>query len=163
MDDLEKDFLELFQKVFRAYGLRGLCVKVVALLYLEPDETSMDDICSRTGYSLASISNTMKMLESLGMVRRITKPKTKKIFFYMEKNLIKLNISKLKAIRDNALKPIEEHTLGIIGKYRKKIKGEKDKRKLQVIEDYHKQAIAFESLLNNWIQDLDKISEKSQK
>ena len=160
MRELEKDFLDLFHNVLRTYGLSDLCVKVTGLLYLEPDEVSMEELAEKTGYSLASISNTMKLLESLGMVERVRKPKTKKIFFYMEKNLIRINISKLKAVRDNAFKPIEEYTTQIISKYRNKVKSEKDKRKLQIIENYHKQALMFESILNKWIEDLTKITNK---
>lgn len=157
MNDLEKDFLELFQTIFRAYGLSALCVKVTALLYLEPEDVSMEDLAKKTGYSLASISNTMKLLENLGMVKRVKKPKTKKVFFFMEKNLVKLNIDKLRSAYENTIKPVKEHVPQIVEKYKNKVKSERDKRKLQIIEDYYKQIIKFENILNNWIKDLTKI------
>lgn len=162
MGTLEKDFLDLFQNIFRTYGLSDLCAKITALLYLEPDDISMEDLAKETGYSLASISNTMKILENSGMVRRVKKPKTKKIFFYMEKNLVKINIDKLRATNENVIKPVKEYVPPIVSKYKNKVKG-KEKIKLQIVEDYYNQIIEFESILNNWVKDLTKISKRQLK
>ena len=163
MENLEKDFFELFQSIFKAYGLSDLCVKVTSLLYLEPEEVSMEDLVKKTGYSLASISNTMKLLENAGMVQRVRKPKTKKIFFYMEKNLIKINMSKLKVAHDNSIKPAKEYLPQIIAKYKNKVKCEDDKKKLKIVENYLKQVTMFEGVLNKWQEDLTRISNEYQK
>ena len=160
MDSLEDDFLEVFQNIFRAYGLSDLCAKITALLYLEPEDMPMEELANKTGYSLASISNTMKLLENLGMVKRIKKPKTKKIFYYMEKNLVKINIDKLRAAYESAIKPVKEQVPLIIAKYKNKVKADKEKRKLEIIEDYYKQVVRFESILNSWVKDLNKMSGK---
>ena len=79
----------------------------------------------------------------------------------MEKDLIKININKLKAAYENTIKPVKENVPQIISKYKNKVRGDKERRKLQIIEDYYKQVIRFECILNKWMQDLTKISGES--
>ena len=157
METLEKEFMTIFLNMGRTYGLEDLPLKVVGILYIEPEEVSMEEVCKRTGYSLASVSNTMRLLENVGMVKRIRKPKTKKVFFYMDKNIFELNIKKLKAIIE-IIKPVKEILPQIIGKYKNKAKDEKARKKLQVMENYYKQVVEFEKIIDSWVQDLGKIS-----
>jgi HTH-type transcriptional regulator, osmoprotectant uptake regulator len=159
MENLEKDFMELIQHMWKYIGLEDLPIKVIAILYIEPEEISMDDVCKKTGYSLASISNTMKFLENMGIVNRIKKPKTKKVFFYMQKDIFSINIRKLKAIQEGPIQHYKDHMPQLISKYKSKIKTEQDKRKLKIIEDYYRQILQFETVTENWIKDLIKISE----
>ena len=81
MDELEKEWMAAFNKIAKSFGLDDLSSKVVSVLYLEPEEVPMEDLAKKTGYSLASISNTMRVLGNMGFVQRIKKPGTKKIYF----------------------------------------------------------------------------------
>ena len=77
----------------------------------------------------------MKNLETLGMAQRVKKPGTKKVYFYMEKDLAKTNIRKLKASHEYLIKPMKERLPEIIDKYKDKVKTDKDKKKLKIIEN----------------------------
>ncbi len=158
MDDLEKEFTGFLSNMIKSYGLGDLPAKVIGVLYLEPQEISMEDITTKTGYSLASISNTMKILENTGVVQRIKKPGTKKVFFYMEKNLAKLNIKKIAAIHDNMIKSAKEMLPPIIDKYQHKAGDKKSKQKLKLIKDYYTQILQFEELLQDMTKKLKKMS-----
>ena len=154
------EFVAFFSRVTRAYGFNDLSSKVTATLYLEPGEIAMEDVAKKTGYSLASVSNTMKILENIGIVQRIKKPGTKRVFFYMEKNIIKLNIQKLRNAHENLTKPVKTDLPPIIKKYRNLVNDEKSKQKLQIIENYHTQVLQFERVLQHWIEELEEMSEK---
>jgi DNA-binding transcriptional regulator GbsR (MarR family) len=74
MNGIEEDFMQFLSGMTKVFGTQDLMLKVFALLFIEPEEIAMDDIAKKTGYSLASISNTMKMLENIGGIKRIHKP-----------------------------------------------------------------------------------------
>jgi DNA-binding transcriptional regulator GbsR (MarR family) len=117
----------------------------------------MEDIAKKTGYSLASISNTMKMLESIGFVERRRRPKSKKVYFYMGKNIIKWNINKMVYASENMIRPAKEKLPTIIKEYKGKAKSEKDKKKVQIVQNYLNQIFVFENIINKWRKDLEKL------
>jgi HTH-type transcriptional regulator, osmoprotectant uptake regulator len=158
MEKIEMEFADFFKNVGRSYGLDDLPMNIFAVLYLEPEEISMDDIAKRTGYSLASVSNTMKVLENALGVRRIRKPKTKKIFFYMEKDLFKINIIKLEIAKQKLISPAKEHMPQIISRFKAKAKTQNDVKKLKIVENYYRQIIAFEEIITKLKRDLEKIT-----
>ena len=96
----------------------------------------MDELAKKTGYSLASVSNKVKMLESLGMVTRRTKPGSRKVFLYTEKNLLDIMKQQLIKKQEYAIKMAKGTAFSIIEKNKNKLKSEKQKRKLKIIENY---------------------------
>ena len=163
MKELEKEFSDFFSILLKSYSLEDLPAKVMSVLYLEPKEIAMEDIARETGYSLASICTTMKFLENLGMVKRIRKPGTRKAFFYMEKDLFRLNIQKLKASHEHIVQPAKSILPNIIKKYKQKAKDEESKKKLQIIQNYYKQVLEFEVIIDKWTKDLESMFNNRKK
>lgn len=159
MQQIDMDFMDFFKKTGHALGLEGLLMDVAAYLYLQPDEVAMEDIAKRTGYSLASVSNSMKSLERLGVVIRIKKPKTKKAFFYMEKDVFKQNVKKFEAFKNYGIKNAFDYIPNIIEKH-KKSKDKSVKEKVKILDNYLKQIDDFGKLLDKFVKDLDKLSKK---
>ena len=160
MEELDNDVMGFLSTLMKSYGLNDLPAKVTGALYIETEDVSMDYVARKTGYSLASISNTMKMLETMGVVQRIKKPGTKKVFFYMEKDLIRLNVMKINAMQNNFIKPAKETLPRIIKKYKNKVKDNKSKQKLRIIENYYTQLLQFEGILGEFIKKLEEMSIK---
>lgn len=158
MNNLDKEFIEYFNTAGRAFAWGDMPTTVIALLYIEPEPVAMEDLAKRTGYSLASISNLMKMMENMGFVRRIKKPKTRKVYFYMEKDIVKLNKQKLVIAYEIGVKPAMEILPPIIEKYKNKAKDAKAQRKYEIVQDYFRQMVEFEKILKHMIEDIDQIS-----
>ena len=158
MDDLDKEFIDVYKDTASMFVFGDLPADIVGMLYLEPEGVTMEDISKETGYSPASISNTIKMMENLGIIRRIKKPGTKKIYFYMEKDLAKINIQKLNTIHEKLIHPMKDRLPKIIAKYKNKVKDEKSKKKLKVAENYYKQMLCFEKMTEHWINELEDLS-----
>ena len=162
MPRIEKDFIDYFNTFGKAFGWGDMPTTVIAILYIEPEPLAMEEIARRTGYSLASISNMMKMLETMGFVTRIKKPKTKKAFFYMEKDIVKLNKQKLVVAYENGIKPAKEILPQIIKKYENKAKDAREQKKLEIVQDYFRQIMEFEKILKHMIEDIDQISSSTR-
>lgn len=158
MKTFQSELESVFRGVFRPFGLSEVHSKVVSTLYPEPGDLPLEEIARRTGYSLASVSGAMKLLGGLGIVQRMRKPGTKKVFFYMEKNLFALNISKLRAAHDNMIKTIRESLGPVLEKYKGRLRSEADRARLRIMQDYYAQVLEFEGLLKKWTRDLERLA-----
>jgi DNA-binding transcriptional regulator GbsR (MarR family) len=143
----EQRLHEAAKEMARKSGAKTLFAKVNAIAFFEPEEVSLDELAERTGYSLASISTTVRELERLGKVRRIKKPGTKKVYVKGEKNMIKSLHDHFSNALENVLKPMEEILPPAIKELKQELKSkdfpkeEKDhlKKKIEWYEQYLEQ------------------------
>ena len=157
MDDIDKEFIELYQTIGSVSGLDNLFVTLFAKLYIEPEDMAMENIAKETGYSLASVSNKVKVLETMGIVKRIKKPGSKKIFLRIEKDMIKIFKEHLAKKEEKNIKLIKEKIPEIIKKYKHKVKTEKDKKKIKILENYYKQILKTEKIISHIRIEMEKI------
>lgn len=157
MNSLDKEVVEFSQKVFKNFGLDTLSSKLIGILYTEPDEISMDELAERTGYSLASVSTKTRFLEGLAMIQRIKKPGSKRIFYYMEKDLFKMMEKKIEKGFEAEINPAKQEVPKIINKYKNKKLSEKSKKKLRIMENYHKQILQLDKIFNEFLVSLRKV------
>jgi HTH-type transcriptional regulator, osmoprotectant uptake regulator len=155
MNAIERDAAEIFQVLGKAYGMPDLTMKVVSVLYLQPDEIPLDELARKTGYSPASISNTVKYLESLNMLQRFRRPGTKKVFVSMEKDLMRINVLKLTAILEGYVRPIMKTLPDVINKHKSRAQDHYSRQQLAILESYNRQVRRFDSIVQDWIADLE--------
>lgn len=149
MENIEKEFTDFLQNVYKDFGLDTLSSKLISILFIEPDEISIEELSNRTGYSLASISNKMRVLENLGVAKRIKKPGTKKVFYFVEKDVVKLQIKKIEAFTNKFMTPAKEILPRIIEKNKDKPVDEMSRKKLKIISDYYQQMLKIEKALKH--------------
>ncbi|MFH1174470.1 MAG: hypothetical protein V1725_05010 [archaeon] len=154
--DPERDFLQLITTAHLAHGMDELSAKLIAILFLEPKEISLEDLSKKTGYSMASISTTMKFIESFGFVERTKKPKSKKIYFLMHKDILELMRMQIEKMYTHKVQPVQQYLPGIIAAYRKQAKTKEQQEKLDIIERYHRDVLVFEKLMNDTLKRLDR-------
>ena len=147
MDKLENEFAEFIQQVFKNLGLDSLSSRIVAFLYIEPTEISIERLSRKTGYSLSSISTKAKFLENVNIIEKIKKPGSKKVYYFMEKDIFKILDSKVDKVMEGEVAPAKENIPKIIEKYQGKKLTEKSKKTLNIIKNYHKQILAMEKLM----------------
>lgn len=153
----EQKIIELFQEMGRGQGLDDpLLMTIFAKLYMSPDPMSMEELAKETGYSLASISNKVKILPPVH-VKRIKKPGTKKIFLYMEKDIFKVFKDAMVNKQEFVIEKVKEKMPAILDEYRKKVKNSKDKKKLEIMEGYYNQILKFEKAIAKIIKIFDEL------
>lgn len=157
MKELEQEFMSYLCMMGKVYGLEDVPLKVFGILFLEPEEISMEEIAQKTGYSLASISNSMRFLESIGQVDRIRKPGSKKVYFRLDKDLVKWNIRKLEVLQQVTMRQAKEKLPPLIKKYHEKARTPEDKKKVEIIDYYYRQILLFEKITNRWKKELEDI------
>lgn len=147
-DEMEQEFTEFFQQMAKNKGIDELTSKLMALLYLEPGELSMDELAEKTGYSLASMSNKLKALEGIGMVRRHSRPGSKKCYFTMPKKLFEMMKQHFIKTQNLNIKLAKEKLPGLISRYDGKINTKKGQEQMNIIKSYYEDVKQFGELLD---------------
>jgi len=60
---------------------------IYGVLFFEDEPLSLGKIAERTGYSLSHVSTALKLLENIGLVKRIKKPGDKRAYYTAIKNI----------------------------------------------------------------------------
>ena len=95
--------IEFFRDAMKVNGLDDISSSIIGVLYMEPKEISLDEISQKTGYSLSGVSTAMKMLSNMGCIKRIKKPGSRKVYFFMEKDILGSMIQLMRRKYDNIL------------------------------------------------------------
>lgn len=155
MKPFEQEFIDFIGQVFQGFGLDSLSSTLVGIIFLEPKEISMDELAEKTGYSLASLSNKLRALESMKIVRRVSKPGSKKAYYYIEKDVCEIMRRKLQAMYEQFITPAKTTLPVIIEKYRNAKLSSDEKQKMDIIINYHKQLLDVEKCLDKHIKELE--------
>ncbi|MBU2561319.1 MAG: hypothetical protein KKD17_03400 [Nanoarchaeota archaeon] len=142
--------------VFSGFGLDQLSSRLVGMIFLDPKEISMEELAKRTGYSLASVSNKLKMLEMHQMVVRVRKPGTKKAFYFIEKDVHAIMRRKLNVIFDQFLGPARSSLPAMIEKCRKSRMSAEERQKIEIVQGYYSQLLEVEKVFEKIRKDLEK-------
>ena len=157
MESLDKEFIEGYKEIGRGQGVDEGFLTIFARLYIEPGDLAMEDLAKETGYSLASISNKVNMFGHIIPIKKSRKPGSKKVYLYMDKDIIGMVKQAMVLKQIHGINIIKDKLPGILKEYKGKVKSEKDKKKLKILENYYSQSLKFEVILNKMSKELDKI------
>jgi HTH-type transcriptional regulator, osmoprotectant uptake regulator len=143
-----EEFTNLIAENCKANGFDSLTSKIIAILYTEPKEISLNELATRTKYSLSAISTSMKMMRGFRFIKRTKKAGSRKVYFYMEKNLMKLGIQLMKRKYEKVILPSKEKLPEIIKKLEKT--GKKDQ--LKIAKEYQNQINKSEKIMSKLIK-----------
>jgi DNA-binding transcriptional regulator GbsR (MarR family) len=152
---LEQEFVDFLSGLFSGFGLDSLSSRLVSIIFLEPEEVSMEDLAEKTGYSLASLSNKLRLLESQQMVKRVRKPGTKKSFYFIEKDVYAIMRRKVQAMEDLFITPAKNYIPGMIEKYKNAKLDAGEKQKMDIIRKYHKQLLEVDQCMQKMKKELE--------
>ena len=94
-------------------------------------------------------NKSMKFMEKTPFIRRIKLPGSKKVYFYMEKDLFGIFMRHIKMENELALKPMKERLPEIIKRYRKE---NYPKGELKILEMHYNNVMIFSDLMNKMVE-----------
>ena len=139
------EFIEMMVEIQRAKGLDELSSKLIGIMFIEPNEITLNELSEITGYSLSAISTSMKFLERTGLVKRFKKPGSRKLYFYMGKDMPSMLTEIVKKLEKN-VSMLKSRIPGIIEMYKLE-KSKSSKEELKIVENYYKQLLDFERMM----------------
>jgi len=161
MESIEKEFIDFYIKVGKTWGMDILSSKLLGILYLDPKEISIEELAKKTGYSLASISNKMRFLENFGMITRIKKPGSRKVYYYMEKDAIKLAKMHFEKIYEAEIKPAKKVIPELLDKFKNIDLNKDERKKYEIIKNYNSQLKDIDNIYDKLRQEFKKTNGKS--
>lgn len=158
----KEEFIELMTEDCRTNGLDEVSCKIIALLYIEPNELSLEELAERTKYSLSAVCTAAKLIERIGLIKRIRKPGSKKAYFYMKKDMSVFSLDLMKRKYEKIIIPTKQKLPSIIERYKKE-KSERSRQELKIIENYYKEVLVSEEIIKNIIEMVNKMRNKLKK
>jgi DNA-binding transcriptional regulator GbsR (MarR family) len=110
-----------------------------------------------TGYSLSGLSTTLKALEQRGLVKRFKKPKSRKVYVSMDKDITTYFIMLQKNRVLNSIKNSLKKIPVIIEKYNEM---EDFEEEIELLKDYYQQVLLIEEESEKYIQALEERREE---
>jgi len=158
----KEEFIDLMTENCKVDGIDELSSKIIALLYADPNEISLDEIAKRTKYSLSAICTATKLIERIGLIKRIKKPKSRKVYFYIEKDMIMFSLDITRRKYEKVILPTKQKLPLIIKRYKRE-KSENSKEELKIIENYYKEMLVSENIMKKLIQMLENAKKNLKK
>ncbi len=143
---IARDFSEFITSVWRSLGIDSLSAKIFSIIFLSPRDVAMDELAEKTGYSLASISLKMKLLEGVALVKKKKKPGSKKIYYSCEKDFFVFLKKKLDAIHEKEIMPAKQRLPPMLESYKKR-NSKAEEYFYGFVEGYYRSILKLEKIL----------------
>jgi len=82
--ELERKITSLWEDIVEARGFDRAAGTILCVLFIENRPLSQQDIAEMTGYSIPTVSKTLKILNPLGSIRKLKNKKGHVIQYYVE-------------------------------------------------------------------------------
>ena len=158
----KEEFIHLMTENCKVNGLDELSSEIIAILYAEPREISLEELSKKTGYSLSAVCTATKLIERIDLIKRIRKTGSRKAYFYIEKEMIVFSLDLMKRKYEKIIILTKQKLPLIINKYKKE-KSESSRQELKIIENYYKEVLLSEEIVKNIIKMVNKIRNKLKK
>ena len=86
--DIEKKIFNSFSELARSIGFSPIHGTIIGSLIIGGGSLSLQDMAKKTGYSISMISLSMDLLELLGIVRKVKKPRDRKLYIELDGDLL---------------------------------------------------------------------------
>jgi len=149
----KEEFKKAVYNSFRALGIDDFPSKLMSVLQSEPEEISLGELSKMTGYSLSALSTTLKAMEENNMVKRFKKPKSRKVYVFMDKDLVTLYTELQKKRYNQSLQPFIQILPRLIQKYKDR---EEFKSEIEMLEDFEEQLNFLDEQSRKFIEELEK-------
>ncbi len=83
---VERKLMNAFAEVASSVGYSEIHGRILAVLLIEQEPVPLQSIAKKLSYSLASISLSADLLDTLGIVRKFRKPSDRKVYLELKPN-----------------------------------------------------------------------------
>ena len=147
-----QEFREIVYESCKAIGLDDFPSRLISVLQTEKEGISLGELSEITGYSLSNLSTTIKGMEERQMVKKFKKPRSRKVFVVMDKDITSFFVELQKKRYKKSIEPSLKQIPEIIKKYED---NEEFHEELTIIKDYYKQTLFMSEETKKFIRALE--------
>ena len=96
--EIEKKIFNTFSNLARSMGFSPVHGNIIGSLIVGGGSLSLQDIAKKTGYSISMVSLSMDLLEILGIVKKVKKPRDRQLYIELEGDILE-SLKKIFLIR----------------------------------------------------------------
>ncbi|MDQ1276209.1 MAG: hypothetical protein QG610_1784 [Euryarchaeota archaeon] len=156
------EFIQLMMHNAKVQGLDEITSRIIAVLFIEPEDISLEELAKKTGYSLSAVSTSAKFLGSIGLIKKFRKPGSKKVYLFMEKDIVSQGMRYLRTKYENVILPTKQILPGIIEAYKEENSDEAAKE-LEIVENYYGQILSTEKPFKDYMENLENAEKERKK
>ena len=131
--EIERKIYGTFSELAKSMGFSPIHGNIIGSLIIGGGSLPLQGIAKRTGYSVSMISLSMDLLEILGIVKKVKKPRDRKLYIQLNGDLLeslkKIFLLRVKKGITDSLREFEESKQKL-----KKLEGKRKKEVLKAIE-----------------------------
>lgn len=101
-------FLDKINQICSKFGLNNVMAQLYALLYLNNETMSLDEMGERLNISKGSVSTNIRALERYGAVRRVWVRGSRKDYYKAEADIAKVIMDRVKSMAGHRVLELEE-------------------------------------------------------
>jgi DNA-binding transcriptional regulator GbsR (MarR family) len=151
MRTAKKEFENLVYQSIKSQGLDELSSKLIGILYSESDLMTLEELSEKTNYSFSAVSAAMKLLTSMHIVETTKKGGSKKLYFSIQRDMVKMTLIQVKSKNELMVAPAIKKLPSII-QMCKKSKAEGSEEMLQILEQYYQQMITLDKIMKQLVE-----------
>lgn len=155
MDDCDREFIAYYQKAGRAYGMDDLASSLFALLFISPEPLAIEDLARETGYSLASVSIKARMLEQMGVITRMKRPGSRKLYLYAEKDVLQMTARIFEQMLEGEVRLAATELPAIIAGLERLPLSGSEQEKVTIMRTYQKDMQLFGEMVSGFLSRLN--------
>lgn len=161
MKNVEDEFIGHLASGIQRLGLDSASSRLFGMIYVEPGEISIDELAEKSGYSLATVSIKVRILERVGLIERKKHPGTKKVFCYREKNMISFMKRKADDIYSHEILPAQKLLPALIRRGGN-ARSAREKKQVKIMKDYLRQMKSIEKVFRHLNEEIEKLEKKER-
>lgn len=145
--EIEKKILGTFSDLARSMGFSPVHGNIIGSLIVGGGSQSLQNLARKTGYSVSMVSLSMDLLEILGVVKKVKKPRDRNLY-------IRLNGDLLEILRKIFLIRVKKGISGSLEEFEhsrerlKKLKGKEKEHVLRAINTLEKEIKRLEGYMD---------------
>jgi DNA-binding transcriptional regulator GbsR (MarR family) len=140
MEKIEDKIHSTFSSIASAMGYSEVHGRIISVLLVEDAQLSLQELSKKTGYSSASVSISLDMLEIVGVVRKMKNAGDRKLY-------VKLEGDMLDALRKAFLFKLQKEIMSIQNEF-EKYKKQDDRKTKKIVSVLEKEVKRFEEYLD---------------
>ncbi len=156
---IRSEIIDDLAKVSERWGLSGVFGRIHGVLIFSDKPLGLDEISKGSGYSKSSISQSIRLLENIGNVKRTKVPGSKKVLFEAEKDISKNIQNYMESTLNLEIIPMQKNIDRTEADYKKLLEKTEDENirkeieedliKLEYLKNSYKTARIFLTQLKN--------------
>jgi DNA-binding transcriptional regulator GbsR (MarR family) len=136
--EIEERVYSMFSSIAKTMGYSEVHAKTISILLIENKALSLQELSKRTGYSLASLSISLDLLELLGIIKKIKNSGDRRLY-------VKLDGDILEGLRGAMLIKLQRDIKAAINEFDKY---KKDKKTKKIASSLEKEIRRLEEYIN---------------